>query len=74
MSHPDDMGDGIGGWGRDFRELTPDGWLLFATRCARLFAYGLVSVVLVLYLSALGLTDARIGVLLTEIARLSDRG
>ncbi len=64
MSHPDDMGDGIGGW-RDFRELTRDGWLLFATRCARLFAYGLVSVVLVLYLSALGLTDGRIGVLLT---------
>src|SRR5207302_11326287 len=47
------------------RELTPDGRLLFATRCARLFAYGLVSVVLVLYLSALVLTDGRIGVLLT---------
>jgi MFS family permease len=44
--------------------LTRDGWLLFGTRCARLFAYGLFSVVLVLYLSASGLSDARIGLLL----------
>ena len=39
--------------------LTPDGWLLFATRCVRLFAYGLLSVILVLYLAALGLSNAR---------------
>src|SRR5437773_11015431 len=45
--------------------LTLDGWLLFATRCTRLFAYGLLSVVLVLYLSALGLGDGQIGLLLT---------
>jgi MFS family permease len=45
--------------------LTPDGWLLFGTRCARLFAYGLFSVVLVLFLSAAGLTEGQIGLLLT---------
>jgi MFS family permease len=45
--------------------LTPDGWLLFATRGTRLFAYGLLSVILVLYLSETGLTDAEIGLLLT---------
>jgi MFS family permease len=48
-----------------FQALTPDGWLLFGTRCTRLFAYGLLAVVLVLYLSALGLDDTRIGLLLT---------
>jgi MFS family permease len=47
------------------RTLTPDGWLLFATRWLRLFAYGLVSVVLVLYLGEAGLTEGRIGLLLT---------
>src|SRR5262245_36900812 len=41
--------------------MTPDGWLLFATRCTRLFAYGILSVVLVLCLVAKGLTDAQIG-------------
>jgi MFS family permease len=39
--------------------------LLFATRSVRLFAYGFLSVVLVLYLSALGFTEGRIGLLLT---------
>jgi predicted MFS family arabinose efflux permease len=43
--------------------LTPDGWLLFATRCVRLFTYGLPAGVLVLYLRDIGLTEARIGVL-----------
>lgn len=38
--------------------------LLFATRMLRLFAYGLVSVVLVLYLAAAGLSEERIGLLL----------
>src|SRR5262245_58585027 len=47
------------------RTLTVDGWLLFGTRCARLFAYGLFSVVLLLYLSAVGLTNGQIGLLLT---------
>ena len=39
--------------------------LLFATRILRLFAYGFLSVVLMLYLSAIGLSDNRIGLLLT---------
>jgi MFS family permease len=45
--------------------LTPDARMLFATRCVRLFAYGLVSVILMLYLARIGLTDARIGLLFT---------
>jgi MFS family permease len=39
--------------------------LLFSTRIIRMFAYGFVSVVLVLYLSEIGLTDAAIGLLLS---------
>ncbi len=39
--------------------------LLFATRAVRLFAYGLLSVVLVLYLTEVGLSEARIGLLLS---------
>ena len=38
---------------------------LFLARTLRLFAYGFVAVVLVLYLSAIGLDDRRIGLLLT---------
>ncbi|HVT01930.1 MAG TPA: MFS transporter, partial [Thermoanaerobaculia bacterium] len=38
--------------------------VLFATRIARLFAYGLVSVILVLYLAARGVSESRIGILL----------
>ncbi len=38
---------------------------LFLTRCLRLFAYGGLSVILVLYLASAGLSDQRIGVLLT---------
>src|SRR5215469_8852677 len=45
--------------------LTIDGRLLFVTRFVRLFAYGALSVVLVLYLVALGLTESDTGVLLT---------
>src|SRR4029453_5713483 len=47
------------------RQLPLDGWLLFATRFIRLFAYGLLAVVLVLYLAEVGLTATQIGVLLT---------
>jgi MFS family permease len=39
--------------------------LLFATRAIRLFAYGLLSVILVLHLGAAGLDEARIGLLLS---------
>ncbi len=47
------------------QSLTVDGRLLFATRFVRLFAYGALSVVLVLYLVSLGLSETDIGLLLT---------
>jgi MFS family permease len=47
------------------RLLTRDAWLLFATRFIRLFAYGLLSVVLVFYLISVGLTESQTGLLLT---------
>jgi MFS family permease len=47
------------------RSLSRDGYLLFATRIVRLFAYGLISVVLVLYLASVGLNEKQIGLLLT---------
>ena len=47
------------------RELPRDGWLLFSTIFLRLFGYGLISVVLVLYLDDIGLSDTKIGALLT---------
>jgi len=45
--------------------LSRDGWLLFVTRFVRLFAYGSLSVILVFYLIALGLTEAQAGLVLT---------
>src|SRR2546426_9331210 len=45
--------------------LTRDGWLLFLTRSTRLFAYGGLSVVLVFYLTDLGLSASQTGMLLT---------
>ncbi len=39
--------------------------LLFATRCLRMFAYGALSVVLVLFLKAEGLNQGQVGLLLT---------
>ncbi len=50
---------------RALSELTPDGRLLFTTRIARLFAYGFLSVVLVLYLVQVGLSEQAIGLLIT---------
>jgi MFS family permease len=47
------------------QRLTRDGWLLFATRFIRLFAYGSLSVVLVFYLIAIGLSQPQTGMLLT---------
>jgi len=47
------------------RQLPRDGWLLFATRFVRLFAYGSLSVVLVFYLVGLGLSETQTGTLLT---------
>ena len=45
--------------------LSHDVRLLFTTRIFRLFAYGLVSVVLVLHLAEAGLSESQIGLLLT---------
>ncbi len=47
------------------RTLTRDGWLLFLTRSARLFAYGSLSVVLVLYLNSIGLSESQTDLLLS---------
>ena len=47
------------------RTMSRDGWLLFVTRFARLFAYGSLSVILVFYLIGLGLTEAQAGLVLT---------
>ena len=48
------------------QSLKADGRLLFATRFVRLFAYGGLSVVLVLYLVGLGLSESDTGLLLTS--------
>src|SRR2546422_10451946 len=47
------------------RGLDRDGRLLFATRVLRMFGYGFLAVVLVLYLAALGLDAGLIGAILT---------
>lgn len=47
------------------QSLNRDGRLLFAARCVRLFGFGLISVILVLYLAQLGISDPEIGLLLT---------
>ncbi len=45
-------------------QVPPDVALLFATRSVRLFAYGFTSVILALYLNAVGLSDSQIGLLI----------
>lgn len=50
---------------QSLRLLSADGRVLFATRMVRTFSYGLLAVVLVLYLAAIGLGDQQIGLLLT---------
>jgi MFS family permease len=47
------------------RSLTADGRWLLLTRVVRLFAYGWLSVILALYLAAVGLTEQAIGFMLT---------
>src|SRR5246127_4782375 len=47
------------------KNLSPDGYLLFSTRLVRMFAYGFLSVVLVLYLAKLGLSESLIGLTLS---------
>jgi MFS family permease len=46
-------------------KLPRDILILFSTRIVRLFAYGSLSVMLALYLAAVGLTEPQIGLLLT---------
>lgn len=46
-------------------ELSRDGWVLFATCAVRSFAYGFLSVVLGLYLDAIGLDTTAIGWIFT---------
>jgi MFS family permease len=47
------------------RTLSPDGRLLFAARSLRMFAFGLLSVILALYLNELGYDERAIGLLFT---------
>src|SRR5262245_2673961 len=42
---------------RALQSLSRDGWLLFICRILRMFAYGFISVILVLYLTAQGITQ-----------------
>jgi MFS family permease len=48
-----------------YKDRVRDVVLLFTTRMVRLFAYGFLSVVLVLYLAGIGLDERRIGILLS---------
>jgi MFS family permease len=50
---------------RALHSLRRDGWLLFGGRSLRMFAYGSLAVVLVLYLQSAGFPISRIGALLT---------
>jgi len=50
---------------QDLRTLSTDGHLLFGTRIVRMFAYGFLAVVLMLYLVQVGLSETQIGLLLT---------
>ncbi|MDB4943300.1 MAG: major facilitator superfamily 1 [Labilithrix sp.] len=45
--------------------LTPDTRILFVTRAVRTFAYGLLAVILALFLAARGFSDAEIGLVFT---------
>ena len=54
-------------------KLTTDGSILFCSRILRMFAYGFLSVVLVLYLAQLGLSGGLIGLLLS-LTLIGDAG
>ena len=47
--------------------LSPDGRLLFAARIVRMFSFGAITVVLLLFLAEVGFSDAAIGLCLTLI-------
>ncbi len=55
------------------KKFTRDSVLLFATRSARMLAYGLLSVVLVIYLVETGLQEWEVGLLLT-LTLIGDTG
>src|SRR5260221_14441388 len=55
----------LNGGARQHQHLTRDGALLFLARFVRLFSYGALSVVLVFYLTGLGLSESQTGILLT---------
>src|SRR5256886_14741500 len=46
------------------KALSRDGWLLFVTRFTRLFAYGSLSVILIFYLTGIGLSESQAGLVL----------
>ena len=50
---------------QELHALSADGHLLFGTRIVRMFAYGFLAVVLMLYLVQVGLSETQIGLLLT---------
>jgi MFS family permease len=50
---------------KTLQQLSPDARLVFLTRFIRLFSYGALSVVLVFYLTGLGLNESQVGLLLT---------
>jgi MFS family permease len=60
MTRPDDPG-----LLANLHGLDRDGRLLFATRILRMFGYGFLAVVLVLYLAAIGLDPLTVGITLT---------
>ncbi|PWB68356.1 MAG: MFS transporter, partial [Deltaproteobacteria bacterium] len=45
--------------------MNPDIRILFSTRIIRLFCYGFLSIILVLYLAQMGLPEQQIGMLFT---------
>lgn len=50
---------------QEVHALSADGHLLFGTRIVRMFAYGFLAIVLMLYLVQVGLSETQIGLLLT---------
>jgi MFS family permease len=47
------------------RTVTSGAWLLFVMRFTRLFAYSLLSLILIFYLISLGLSESQSGLVLT---------
>ena len=60
-----DREEGDAGLAASLRGLGDDGRKLFALRTLRMFGYGFLAVILVLYLAASGLDPLAIGIVLT---------